>query len=225
MPPRPVRHFGCVGALIVLAAAILVFAVVVWLWDSVPFGVLFTLLLVFVGLLIGSVLIANDRLRARPWIEGQIVPARVYIAPSGPPASLVWHALGVLPVVGFLMGFVAKWAEGTRNAVHVVWCRDGRVEMATLGAGRMWKFYRERLDIWICVTPKGKAIPLQHIAPRQFHDIPVSGDATSYLDTVLPDELRTMVEARKADLIEGAMRDAAKANRRTARRTRDRLQR
>jgi hypothetical protein len=218
-PPRPVRRLGCLGAILVLAAAIVVLAVMVWLGDNVPFGVVFALLLLGFGMVVGSVLLANDRLSAAPWIEGQILPARVLIAPKGPHASLVWFLFDFIPGVGLIAGLVSSHISASRNLVHVLWQRDGVVETVVLHAERHWKFYRDNLDIWACVGRKGKLVPLHDIAPRHHHQRAVPSDVVRFLDSITPTELQPLVDARKAELFEFAAKRAAKANVKAAKQT------
>ena len=211
-PPRPVRRLGCLGSLIAFAYAIGVWTLMAQLVEHVTFGVVFLLLLIGCGLAVFAILAANERLKAGPWTKGPIVPARVYVAPKGPPASLVWHVLGFIPIIGLLISAAAGWAAGPRNRVQLVYFKDGIATDAVFQADRSWKRYRDRLDIWICVNKKGEVVPLEHIAPRKFQDVEVPAEVSAWIDANLPPQYAEFVVRREQELLEPDARKAAKAN-------------
>ena len=211
-PPRPVRRLGCLGALIALACGFIIWTLMGYLAEFVSFGVTFLLLLVGCGFAVYAILLANDRLNAGHWILGPVLPARVYVAPKGPPTRLVWHIAGFVPIIGLLISSIAGWVSGPRNRVQLVYFKDGVATDAVFQAGRFWKRYRDRLDIWVCVNKKGEIVPLEHIAPRRFQAVEVPAEVSAWLDSHTPAQFQSMIEQRKEDLLEADARKAARAN-------------
>ena len=212
VPPRPVRRMGCLGSLMALAGGVVVWIIMGYTTEVVPLGLTFLLLILGCGFAVFSVLIANERFKSAPWIKGPVLPARIYVAPKGPPASMVWHAVGLIPILGILISAIAGWVSGPRNRVQLVWVQDGAVHDAVFQADRFWKRYRDNLDIWICVNKKGEVVPLENVAPSVFQNVEVPPEVARWLDSKLPSKYDELVEQRKQSILDDDARKAAKAN-------------
>lgn len=211
-PPRPVRWGGYWGALLVVGLAVASAWIGFTLLDADAIAERFGLLGLVSALFVVAILLANTRSKAAPWRRGRVLPARVYIAPKGPPASLVWHLLGLIPLMGIVMSIVSGWIAGSRNYVHVIWAPNGEPEADCFEADRFWKRYRDSLDVWVCITPKGKLLPLEQVAPRAFQRVPVPDEVELYLDANTPEPLRPIVAHRKLEFMQREMHEAAKTS-------------
>lgn len=217
-PPRPRRWRGylVVLALFVLGVADFALIPVLEFDKAGPF-----LLWGLGGCIcfIAAILILNDLARASVWRKGCILPGRVIREPSGPPAGAVWHLLGFIPTVGLLITFVSGWVEGSRNAAVLAVKRNGETDVLDLKTSRHWKHYRDNLDVWLLLNRKGKAVPIETVAPRKFHFVDVPDEVSEWLDEAIAPEYRPQVEQHLQEITEREMAKAAAANTRTFRRS------
>jgi hypothetical protein len=218
-PPRPMPKLGFPGVLLAAGGtALSLLALALSLRHEWTPGTMVSLPLFVTGFA-ATPLLLNERIKARKWRNGRILPARIVQAPRTHGPSKLWLPLMFIPIIGHLIGLIADLAVRRASEAKIAYCMDGTIYEFSWEPGKDYRKVKQLTDIWILVENQRRVYFIERRAPKRYWYQPVPRDAVEYLDPVIPEEAQQQARAHRQALLEADLREAAKANSRAVRRS------